>query len=285
MRCRRRLSFGAALAAVATGLSDGVASELPASAFSGLPEMSDVRVSPDGDRFLMLRRVDGSMQPFVGDLRTGLASQPVSVKPGKQILRGCEWASNDRIVCSWLKYHKLGRRDGPGTGGYPAREGRTVRLLAVDHDGGNPLELVPPLRKPQQVTMAKASTRMSRLRPASSEPDHRVVSYMPADPQHILVSTPREYLYNWSVYRLNIHDNRMSAAVAEISPREMNAFRWSADLGGTVRIGTGISLRLNDGSWGEREIVVRDETESFGLVDAPWFENKWLPPRACWASP
>ena len=118
MRCRRRLTVGGALAAAATGLYEGVASELPASAFSGLPEMSDVRVSPDGNRILMLRRVDDSMQPFVGDLRSGHASQPVSVKPGKQILRGCEWASNERIVCSWLKYHKLDGRDDPRTSGY-----------------------------------------------------------------------------------------------------------------------------------------------------------------------
>ena len=279
MRCRRRLTVGVALAAAATWLYEGVASELPASAFSGLPEMSDVRVSPDGNRILMLRRVDDSMQPFVGDLRSGLASQPVSVKPGKQILRGCEWASNERIVCSWLKYHKLDGRDDPRTSGYPAREGRTVRLLAVDYDGGNPLELVPPLRKPQRVMTAKASTRMSRLRPASSEPDHRIVSYLPADPQHVLVSTPREYLYNWSVYRLNVHDNRMSDVVAEVSPRDMNALRWSADLSGTVRIGTGISLRLTDGTWGERQIAVRDEAAGYGLVDAPWFDNRWLPPR------
>ena len=148
MRGRHRLSVGAALAAAATGLSDSVAGEIPASAYSGLPELSDVRVSPDGNRILMLRRVEDSMQPFVGDLRTGLASQAISVKPGKQILRGCEWASNERIVCSWLKYPKLTGREGPQTSGYPAREGRTVRLLAVDHDGGNPLELVPPLRKP-----------------------------------------------------------------------------------------------------------------------------------------
>lgn len=279
MRGRHLLSLGAALAAATTGLSDGVARELPASAFSGLPEMSEIRVSPDGSRILMLRRVEGSMQPFVGDLRTGHASQAISVKSGKQILRGCEWASNERIVCSWLKYPKLTGRDGPQTSGYPAREGRTVRLLAVDHDGGNPLELVPPLRKPQRVMMANARTRMSRLRPSSSEPDHRVVSYLPADSQHILVSTPREYLYNWSVYRLNIHNNRMSAAVAEISPRDMNALRWSADLGGTVLIGTGISLRPTDGTWGDRQIAVREAAAGYGLVDAPWFDNKWLPPR------
>ena len=272
---RACVTLGLGLALTGAGLASG--DDLPISAFAGLPEMSNVRISPDGDRILMLRRVDNAMQPFVADLQTGRGSQPISIRHGRQILRACEWASNERIVCSWLKYYKLRAGAVIGGDGYPARSERTVRLLAVDHDGSNPLELVPKLRKPQRVVSRYGSARMSRLRPSSSEPDHRVISYLPRDRQHILVAIPRDYLYSWSVYRLNIHTNDMSEAVAQVSPMDMAAMRWSADGDGVIRIATGLSRQAD--TWGQREIAVRSPTGGFRLAEANWLDNKWLPPR------
>lgn len=264
------------LLAITGTLFHASAGELPADAFSGLPDMSSVRISPDGARVFMLRRVGDAMQPFVGDLRSGDGTQPISIKHGRQLLRGCEWASNERLICSFLKFYKL--KAGPPKGGYTARGDRMVRLVAVDHDGGNPLELVPKLRKPQKLLASTGWMRMSRVRP-DSETSHRVVSLLPRDPRNVLVSTPRDYLFGWSVYRLDIYDNRMSAAVAEISPKSMNALQWSADGHGVVRVGVGVSLRPRGGSWGRREVAVSDGAGGFRVADIPRLGDGWLPPR------
>ena len=277
MSCGLRVCVAATVGLVLFSTEVAFGDDLPSSAFAGLPEMSSVRISPNGDRVLMLRRVDYAMQPFVGDMRAGRGNQPISIPHGRQILRNCEWASNRRIVCSWLKYYKLGDGAKIGGEGYPARGDRTVRLLAVDHDGSNPLELVPKLRKPQRVVSRYGSNRMSRLRPSSSEPDHRVVSYLPHDEQHILVAIPRDYFFSWSVYRLNIYTNSMSPAMAEVNPKDMAAIRWSADGDGVTRIATGLSRHAD--TWGQREIAVRSGTGTFQLADANGLDNKWLPPR------
>ncbi len=64
-----------------------------------------VRVSPDGRRLLMLRPVDGEHQLFLADLRTG-ATVPVLVRQDGKLLRECEWASDERIVFSWMVFYR-----------------------------------------------------------------------------------------------------------------------------------------------------------------------------------
>ena len=53
----------------------------------------------------MLRPVDGEHQLFVADLRTG-ATVPVLVRQDGKLLRECEWASEERIVCSWMVFYR-----------------------------------------------------------------------------------------------------------------------------------------------------------------------------------
>ncbi len=247
--------------------------------------MSGVRVSPDGRRVLMLRPVDGALQPFVGDLRTGRGAAPVRIRPGRQLLLGCEWASSDRLVCSFAKFHWLPRsRSEVPAGGYPTfpgeapAPGRHLRLLAVDHDGGNPLELVPPPRQfPLFTSMPTAGKPLVTFRVDMNhptyEPNHWVISLLPDDPDHILVSLSREHIFAYSVYRLNIHDNAMTL----VTPYRHFLRFWSADERGVVRIGVGHSF--DPATWWERRLLVRDGKGGFQEVEGSRLGTTWYPPR------
>lgn len=150
----------AAAALLAAAASEGAPAAPPAAVYAGLPEMHGLRLSPDGDRVLMLRRVDGAPQLFVGDLRTGKTAQPFHFSQGRKVLGGCEWATNARIVCSWFDFYDLPRgrvtwplkRANPAKRAYPARAGGLLRLLAVDYDGGDLLQMVPRYTGTRQLT-------------------------------------------------------------------------------------------------------------------------------------
>lgn len=267
-----------------------VAAEATAAVHHGQPDVTRARVSPDGTRVVMLRPVDGVQQPFIGNLEDSSGTHPITVNPQRQLLTGCDWASNDRLVCSFIKYYRADNRATRFPGGFPARGGGLVRLLAVDVDGGNPLELVPraarPARFPAPALIDDGLVPGERIRPddkrfrpgprviATHEWEHRVVSYLPHDPDHILVSLPRRVTAVYDVYRLNIRDNAMTEVVG---PHWLVAAFWSADESGRVRMAVGTDFRGE--SYGHPVIVVGDGLGGFARVDASHLGTAWFPPR------
>lgn len=228
----------------------------------------------------MLRPVDGRVQPFVADLRTGRGAVPVKITNGRQLLRGCEWASSERLICSWIKFFKvLGGRFGEPTDGYPSRGSRVVRLLAVDYDGGHLLELVPPAHRPPLVTVGNSTLREPWHYPGD-EPEHRVIGYLPRDPDHVLLTTSREHLSNYSVYRLNIRNN----ALELVTPWEESVGFWSGDDRGRVRMGIGIGEPNATWRRGTR-VLAEDPDGGFKDVATPHVGAVWFPPRVLGYAP
>lgn len=271
---RACLALGAVFGVWATGCAASAAQS--ASAYAGPPDISGVRISPDGKRILMLRPVDGTLQPFVGDLRTGRTAAPVAIRPGRQLLLGCEWASGERMICSFAKFHWLSRRSEVPADGYPSRSARQIRQVAVDHDGGNRLELVPTARLPPLVTTLTGDElvtfRALSFHPAQ-EVNYWILSYLPDDPDHILVSLSRENIFAYSVYSLNIHQNAMTL----VTPYMDFIHFWSADERGVVRIGLG--HRPDAKPQDRRLVVVRDGEGGFRVVGGSGLGTAWYPPR------
>ena len=114
----------------------------PVSTYADPPALDHVRLSPNGDRILMLRPTEGARQLFVTDVETGKTVVAAEVDPKKQILRRCEWATNDRAVCQLFAFPRppVTVVERPGGGVYPST--RVVRLFAVNHDGGDGIDLV-----------------------------------------------------------------------------------------------------------------------------------------------
>lgn len=272
-----------AIFAFATTNDSVLASEAvpPAHWYATPPEVSGVRISPSGNRVLMLRPVDGALQPYVGDLTTGrgdvslVVPQSAAGRSGKLLL-GCEWASNDRFVCSYLRFPGVRSLRGERPpDGYPARGGRVVRLLAADHDGSNVLALVPPPDRGPVFTWEGRTYREPELR-ALDEGEHRVVSYLPTDPKHILIGVSREHLVSYGVYRLNIHNNELTP----VTPYHETIMFWSADGQGRVRVGVGTGDTTAPKSNGhlQRKLVAADGRGRFVEVRDSPLGTSWFPP-------
>ena len=152
-----------------------------------------------------------------------MALQP---DPAWQLLDVCDWASNERIVCSLFLFQT---RKAP-TLPY-ARLFSRVRLVAVDADGGNRVPLLDSL--PPSPT--KFAGVLSAPWTPNDDNEHAVVDYLVDEPGHVLVSAARQAKSYTSVYRVDIQRGTAERIVDWLPGI---AF-WRADHQGRVRVGTG----------------------------------------------
>ena len=226
-------------------------------AHAGLPAVDNVRMNPGGTRVVLFRGSGGKRDVAVVDLAKGAASVLPVARSRNTLLDECGWTSDDRIVCS--AYHFEASR-GPGL-----RDRRTLRLFAMDHDGGNPLSLVRPPRRPPLVGGGEGRSLLREPRSyPGDEHDHLVLDYLPEDPDHVLLANNREHIENFSVYRLNVRDNRMSLVQAYATGVQF----WAADAIGNVRGGVAVYKGNRSQFWGHRRMLVRDG-HGFRQVDTP----------------
>ena len=201
--------------------------------------VGSVRVSPDGNRVLAIA-TDGQERVLaVSDLATGVRN--LALRSGKgQSLDACDWISNERIVCEMFVY---GGRPGP-----PYDRRRVIRLVAVDHDGGDPRPLFKrPGSRPPRLGGATLGAGIPL-----EDLEHALVSRLPDAPDHALVSASREASPYTTVYRV---DTRTGASERVVGWQQGILF-WHADWEGEVLIGSGHF------SFGPRDFGPR--------IDEPW---------------
>lgn len=184
----------------------------PAEAF--LRDHTDVRISPDGRYISMI-------QPFEG--RTALAIYPVGggapavMEPGQREsgenleVEDHFWVSPDRVVVEveWNDHYRSRTRNF-------RREQR--RLISMRPDGSDPQVL------------------FTTLQDGRGDPSNqgRVISTLPDDPDHILVSLRERSASDWvrNVHRVNVNTGR-SVVVAHGGSETRN---WAVDNDGNVII-------------------------------------------------
>ena len=192
----------------------------PARVFSELEPIIDVDVSPDGRHLVMLRAIGETYQVAAMDLDSGEGRLLMSADPEKFLFNWCRFASDTRIVCSIRSYIVM-KAATTGLGGRWYRDGRIVatRLLAIDVDGGNQLQLVP-----------ERQTRLGGRVVWNPQNQDTIVSWLHDDPQHVLVALAREDRLYPSVYRLNVHDNDLD----RVQRFRKNILAWRADYSGRL---------------------------------------------------
>lgn len=197
----------ALLLPAALAAATGPAAEI----YSRLPEHDVVRLSPDGRRVAARFDVDGKYLLIVYDLAAVGTKPPLTANPDTMEVSWLHWKNPERLLVgmqfsglrtSWLKVH-------------PSIE---TRLYGMDPDGNNRLFLVPPAKGKDTVQLAD-----------------RVVSFLPADPDHILMAfNPYEQRLP-RLYRVNVNTARRKA----VEYGHANVTWWIADQQGNARIGIG----------------------------------------------
>ncbi|MCZ6616899.1 MAG: prolyl oligopeptidase family serine peptidase [Gammaproteobacteria bacterium] len=207
------------------GCCVAVAEPPPAASFGKLPPMMSVNLSPDGTRAVVLRALNDSYHVTLLDFKTRKSSMLMAAKPDEFLFNWCRWANNARIVCSFRSYIVM-RAGQTGVARRSYRDGRTVmtRLLAVNADGSNVLQLVPP-----------AQSRSGRDLVWNSPDQSTVISWLQDEPDHILMQIAREDRLFPSIYKININNNKMQ----RVRRQHGSVVRWYADRRGKLRFATG----------------------------------------------
>ena len=174
-------------------------------AFGSYPAVWNARLSPDGKRVAFISMHESDLPiASVFDIERKQAQLIAASVKDEFDLRRCDWANNDRLLCSFYSIHKDGSRMYPVT-----------RLVGVDADGSRMKVLL--------------QNKLSRDGVWSQFQDD-VVDLLVDEPKHILIAMPdRDGL---GVARLNIH-----SGTTRIVERPNSQVRhWMADGEGEIRV-------------------------------------------------
>jgi acetyl esterase/lipase len=136
LSCRSRIVCAASLLAASPLLH---AEGDPAAAFGARPDITSVRMSPDGASLVFVTPIPGQGSAvYTTSLAPGAKPKVAFYADGKPLrLKVCNWVSNERLVCV---VHGVAKDEKN-----PAIPVAITKLMAVNADGS----------KPQQITIAK----------------------------------------------------------------------------------------------------------------------------------
>jgi len=208
---------------------------LPLEAFYRDPVLSGIVLSPNGNHLLALKNIQGKTLVMVINLKTGEVLYPASTDNKEFKFNWVVWANNERILMS-MRFSKEVRV----RGGYITVP--ESRLLAMDA-----------FKPSKMVSLFKPNAKLARSGYISQFQDN-VISILPDDPQHILVSVDRNFPGHQSVFKVDVYTGQMLRVLAY----RKDISSWLADNQGVVRLGTGyddktrkVTIRVLDPSSNE----------------------------------
>ncbi len=205
--------------------------QLPLETFYRGEAVEDIELSPDGTHLLALKNIGPDTVVMVLNIETGEKFYPVKTDNKQFKFNWVSWANDDRLLMSL-------RFDSRMLNGVKYMQ---TRLLAVD------------AKKPSKlITLVKPDEDADW----TSQFQDNVISYLPDDPDHILLSVDREVPLHQTVYKANVYTGRLKRV-----KKHSNSVRsWYADRAGNVRIGE----HYND----------KTRTVTYKILDAA--TNQWV---------
>ncbi|MFC7048449.1 alpha/beta hydrolase family protein [Emcibacter nanhaiensis] len=208
---------------VLTFVSPAVAEEpqtsVSAEVFGQLPRIDGVQLSPDGTRMAMLQSYKGAMTLTTTGLRQGEVGTFYTIPFKEGRYNWFRWLTNDRLAAS-IRFPEERLYSNTTEG----------RLLAFEWDASEQINLV----KRQRIKGYWAATSRTWI----SQFQDKVVSFLPDDPDHILLALDDfDNINRPDVYKVNIHDADRSRIIRS----RTNIRDWRADQKGVVRLGIGFN--------------------------------------------
>ena len=180
---------------------------LPLEVFYKDAFVEDIQLSPDGTHLLALKNIGADTVIMVLEIATGKKFYPTKTDNKQFKFNWVTWANNDRLLMSL-------RFDSRMLNG--VKYGQT-RLLAID------------AKKPGKlITLVKPDEDAGWV----SQFQDNVISYLPDDPDHILLSVDREMPLHQTVYKANVYTGKLK----RVKKHAPSVRSWYADRAGNVRI-------------------------------------------------
>lgn len=175
--------------------------------FAELPVFAGLDVAPDGRHVAMLHAFNGHYHLTALNVETG--ADEFLLAGNRRRFRWCRFANEERILCAIEVV-----TDEAGA----LRSG--MRLMALNVDGANKLDLLP-------AALSEGTAAPSRF-------ENHVVSWLPGDPEHVLLAV-RVDATSVQVVRVNLYTAVQEAVSGPLPPLDS----WFADADGEVRLGAG----------------------------------------------
>lgn len=193
--------------------------ELPLTSFSQLPSYVRPNLSPSGSKIAYIRNY---LSPELAvlttvDLVSGKIQYIVKSDNEESKISWFTWANEKTLIVSVKFATKRGRTDTTET-----------RLLAIDIDGEAPVQ-----------------RQLLKLRSGVYDQDHvsqfqdNVISFLPDDPEHVLIALDLKVPNLPGVYKVNVN----TGAKSRITRGKMMIRDWMADRQGNLRLGEALSYK------------------------------------------
>ena len=192
---------------------------VPVERFAALPLLSRVTLSPDGQKFAALMS-HGRNTYLVTRATTGGGALKtlLSTDNKEHYFNWIRWANNDRVVVS-VRF--ASSRYFVGT--------VETRLLSIKAEGG---EIVSLVHADRVTGSMRGATEVRQIQ-------DRVIDWLPADGQHLLLELTEKGSAEPAVYKVNVNTGRRTIVKAP----ERHVRRWVSDTQGRVRA----SIHRDDG--------------------------------------
>ena len=202
--------------------------ELPLESFSQLPSYIRPNLSPSGNKIAYIRNYQSPEIAVLTtvDLLTGKKQYIVKSDNEERKIRWFTWVNEKTLIVSIVFAAK---RYGTDT--------TETRLLAIDIDGEEPVQ--------RQVVKTKRGIYDDGH---VSQFQDSVVSFLPNDPEHVLMELDLDVANLPGVYKINVNSGRQS----RIIKGKMSVRSWMAERQGNLRLGEALSYKT-----GEAAIRVR----------------------------
>lgn len=207
-------------------------------------QIGSVEISPDGTHIAFVQMIEDDGHLVVARVEGDEFIKTFEMAGGEEgSFNWLEWASNDRLVLSVRVENglRIGRRF----------KIATRRLVAVNKDGSNPIMLL------------QGERRVKWIRRRFDD----VISFLPDDPDHILIGFSDEGDHQSNVYKLNINNGEKELILEPEDDHYIND--WYANWKGDIKYGYGY-----DDDDNRLMLINRKSGEWYPLHDHELFEDR-----------
>lgn len=188
-----------------------LAKALPIEVYGSLPSTNKVKLSPSGDKVAMINNVNGTLVLVSYDIASGTFKQILQADNVEVLLNWYAWGNDDILLVS---------------AAYPSKQ-RSVKYTST---------------RLYKYDLTKDEGLKVVIRPKSSKNERNaqfqdnIISFLPDDPNHILMAIDFELANRPTLFKVNIRTNKRT----RIKRSRTNITDWYADQQGHPRISIGM---------------------------------------------
>jgi dipeptidyl aminopeptidase/acylaminoacyl peptidase len=193
--------------------------ELPVESFSQLPSYTNPKLSPSGSKIAFISNFQEPALALLTTIDLSDRETKFLVKSDNEKVKinWFQWANEKTLIVSiWFASHR---------GGVDTTE---TRLLAIDIDGEEVVERA-------LITPRRYENHFSQFQ-------DNVISFLPDDPDHILIALDNELANKPSVYKVNVNTGRKS----RIEKGKLGIRNWIVDQQGDLRLGFALNYETGE---------------------------------------